>query len=233
MLGNFSITTLEGVKFSVGVDPSVNNLDPASYPMSHPLAPKSPSMHWGWAAGYRFVAMEGKSGSNMNQTYEFHALGNVNYFTHTIPTAGVANGSDLTISLHADYEMALKDIDVSSGAIVHGEVGAAVVLLQNFNYQVFTSSEGNAAMGTEEFANAISTKVYPNPTKGNVLISAKGNQNGEIEYVVTDIIGQSILRGVVSESGEETISIKNSGIYFVSILKNGNTIATEKIIVAQ
>ena len=62
-LGNFDITSLEGIEYSLGVDAGHNHLDPASYPSSHPLAPKNPSMHWGWTAGYRFIALEGFAGA--------------------------------------------------------------------------------------------------------------------------------------------------------------------------
>src|SRR5690606_23624170 len=75
-LGSFNITTVESISFHIGVDAPINNADPALQPPGHPLALKTPSMHWGWASGYRFVAMEGKSGSGLSQSYEIHALGN-------------------------------------------------------------------------------------------------------------------------------------------------------------
>ena len=88
-LGSFNITNLEAIRFGIGVDASKNNLNPATYPANHPLAPKSPSMHWGWAAGYRFVAFEGKAGSSLSQIVELHALDNSNYFIQTVPTNGM------------------------------------------------------------------------------------------------------------------------------------------------
>src|SRR5690606_7713783 len=57
-LGNLTITSVEEIRFHIGVYAPTNNADPSLQPMGHPLAPQSPSMHWGWAAGYRFVAME-------------------------------------------------------------------------------------------------------------------------------------------------------------------------------
>ena len=63
-LGNHNITSVEAVKFYIGVDSATNHTDPASYSSTHALAPKSPSMHWGWASGYRFAALEGKGGSS-------------------------------------------------------------------------------------------------------------------------------------------------------------------------
>ena len=56
-LGLFNVTNVEGIKFHIGVDAPTNNEDPNQWPMSHPLAPQSPSMHWGWAAGYFFAAV--------------------------------------------------------------------------------------------------------------------------------------------------------------------------------
>lgn len=232
ILGSFNITTLEGVKFAVGVEQSVNHLDPSSYAMTHPLSPKSPSMHWGWTAGYRFVALEGSSGPGLNQNLQIHALGNGNYFTHTILTSGISSGSDITISLHADYEMALKNIDISNGFILHGEIAEARDLLVNFNYDVFTSAEGNKAMSTDETSLIPNISVYPNPSKGNLVISAEGASENT-SYMITNIIGKTIEKGAISDSGKTSISIKNSGIYFVSILKNGVSIATEKIIITQ
>jgi hypothetical protein len=40
-LGSFSITNLESVSFGIGVQSSVNHLDPSSYAANHPLAPIS------------------------------------------------------------------------------------------------------------------------------------------------------------------------------------------------
>ena len=44
-LGSFSIGILEAIRFGIGVEQAANHLDPASYAMTHPLAPKNPSMH--------------------------------------------------------------------------------------------------------------------------------------------------------------------------------------------
>ena len=58
-LGVFNIISLDSISFGIGVDTAYNHLDPAYYFPGHPLAPQSPSMHWGWTAGYRFVVYEG------------------------------------------------------------------------------------------------------------------------------------------------------------------------------
>lgn len=231
LLGNFNITTVEGVKFGIGVQQSYNHLDPSSYAMSHPLAPKSPSMHWGWSAGYRFVAMEGKSGSSLNQTYEFHALGDANYHTFTIQTAGTMNGSDITIGINADYEGALHNIDLSGGNnIIHGETGKAADLLVNFSYNVFTSSDGNSSIGLEESDIEPTFQFFPNPSTSKVKIS--GLQENH-KVVVVDCTGSIILEKKFKEYEDQSISIRNSGIYFISILDQGEPIKSEKILITK
>lgn len=230
MLGSYNITTLEAIRFGIGVDPSHNNLDPSSYPASHPLAPKSPSMHWGWAAGYRFAAMEGRSGADLVQFYELHALDNSNYFMQTVPTAGIANGGNLVVSLDADYEMALKNIDVSSGMIIHGAGGVAITFLQNFAWSVFKSSEGNAAMGTEELENTQAITVSPNPSNGASFLNLH-NLPEQSEILLFDITGKRMQTTV--NNGRINISALNQGIYILSVTQAGKAVHTGKIVITK
>lgn len=231
-LGSYNITTLEAVKFAVGVEAAVNHLDPASYPMSHPLAPKSPSMHWGWASGYRFVAMEGACGASMNLNYEVHALGDANYFTVTLPTAGSVSGSDLNIEIDADYEKALNGINVSSGLILHSEAGAAIDFLRNFAYYVFTSAEGNATIGVEEnLLYAENVAVYPNPSTQNVTLQMGVEAIEGLEFTVTDLCGKLINKGQITSQNQK-FSFENNGMYFLSVTKSGQVLKTEKIIIS-
>ena len=103
-LGEFVVDSLESIRFAIGVNEDLNHLDPTTYNPQHPLAPKSPSMHWGWTAGYRFICAEGLGGSNLSQIFEFHGLGDDNYAHLTIPTQGTMLGTDtLLISINADY----------------------------------------------------------------------------------------------------------------------------------
>jgi len=232
LLGSFNVTSVEGVKFSIGVEQAVNHGDPTQYGAGHPLAPKLPSMHWGWAAGYRFVAIEGKSGSNFAQTFQFHALEDYNYHTFTIMTTGQTVGSDISIGLNADYEKALKSIDVSSGPIIHGGNGDAAKLLVNFSSDVFTSTaEGNASIGVSEDVLKAGFEIYPNPANGIVNINVNENSNETIEIVVTDLIGNTIEKVTVNGNEKLELNISESGIYFVSVLTEGAFLSTQKLII--
>ena len=54
-----------GVKFGIGVPKRLNHEDPADFEPEHPLSVFN-SMHWNWAAGYRFMILEGKIDSSIN-----------------------------------------------------------------------------------------------------------------------------------------------------------------------
>lgn len=227
-LGNFNITQLEGIKMGIGVEPAFNHLDPASYPATHPLAPKAPSMHWGWASGYRFVALEGKGGSGLNQTFEIHALGDDNYHTLTVPTNGTLSGNELTVELDADYTGAIKNIDVSNGNIMHGETGIAADLLVNFAYSVF-SAQGAASMGISE-SEKDKFAIGPNPSQGTFTIHYSGEKSFDVS--IMDATGR-IIEKATDIHKTRGFSIQQNGIYFVAISQNGQAISIEKIVVAQ
>ncbi len=110
-LGNYDINTVEKIVFHIGVDPAHNHLDPSTYEASHPLAPKAPSMHWGWTAGYRFVALEGHGGPALDQLVQLHGLDDKNYFTTEVVLDKTAENGILNIQLDADYTRALEDIE--------------------------------------------------------------------------------------------------------------------------
>ena len=61
-IGNHNVENIYSIEFYLGVDPNINDAnpnDPSLWENSHPLANQIPSMHWGWSAGYIFLALEG------------------------------------------------------------------------------------------------------------------------------------------------------------------------------
>jgi cytochrome c peroxidase len=47
------------VRFSVGLNPALNNASITNFPPSHPLNPDLNGLYWGWQGGYIFMALEG------------------------------------------------------------------------------------------------------------------------------------------------------------------------------
>lgn len=210
-LGEFVVDSLESIRFAIGVNEDLNHLDPTTYNPQHPLAPKSPSMHWGWTAGYRFICAEGLGGSNLSQIFEFHGLGDDNYAHLTIPTQGTMLGTDtLLISINADYNELFRGQTLATGPISHGETGAAAQVIHNMNNYVFTSSEGNAAMATKE--NSIPLTVFPNPSNGffRVVVDAPS------EFKVIDILGRTVESGRL-DRGENTLELSSKGLYLLQV----------------
>lgn len=211
LLGSFSITSLEGIKLGIGVNSDVNHLDPASYPMAHPLAPKSPSMHWGWSSGYRFLVLEGKSGNNFSQTFEIHAVGDANYAYSSTTLAGEMVNGDLHINLDADYTKLLNDILVASGPIIHGETGIARSALLNLNSTVFTE-----AATPNGINNPVVTDLhcFPVPSIGSVFLTP-GWDEAIVTIEVLNVNGQKVRSFTTGNSGLIEIEDLPNGVYLI------------------
>ena len=210
-LGTFTVDSLESIRFAIGVNASLNHLDPTTYNPNHPLAPKSPSMHWGWTAGYRFIAAEGLGGSTFSQIFEFHGLGDGNYAHLTLPTSGTLIASDtLLITITADYNELFRGINLGLGPISHGETGGAAQTLHNINNYVFTSSEGNAAMGLTEKKPVVG--IYPNPSNGQFIIESSVAGT----YEVLDVQGRKIMKGTL-DLGANRVNLNANGLFLICI----------------
>jgi hypothetical protein len=236
LLGNYNMVSIEKVTFSIGVETPTNHEDPSLYAAAHPLAPKSPSMQWGWSAGYRFVAMEGLAGtSTPNQVYQLHGLGDVNFFSQTILTAGTSDANGLVIELNADYEKALNDINVASGIISHGEVNEAKKILENFNTDVFTSLEGNTPVSVNEMKENETTKIYPNPS--NAIDQIVYEYHGNFKHVsidISDLSGRFISNQLLNSTNKLMLSGLDKGIYLINLKSSaGEILATDKLIISK
>ncbi|MGK0390915.1 MAG: hypothetical protein ACI94Y_003675 [Maribacter sp.] len=229
-LGNHDVTDVEGIEFYIGVDASHNHDNPADYAAGHPLAPTSPSMHWGWAAGYRFIAYEGKGGANFDQTFQLHGLGDANYYRSNISVSSTANNGSVSIDLDADYARGLEGIALNSGLIVHGEAGDAKLVIENFRDYVFQAS--TTSVSTIDISEINSFEAYPNPTTTgitNLLISSSKDLNYEVS--VTDILGREI-KHFTNVSSNERIELElgNKGLYFISLIKEGKAVLNRKLL---
>lgn len=230
-LGSHSITNVESISFSIGVDTPTNHEDPSLLPNDHPLAPKSPSMHWGWTDGYRFVAMEGKTGPDIDKTYEIHSLGDAYYFQTNVTTTAVMKNGKLVIPITADLTQAVKGIDVAPGLIDHGSTANNIKLLENFRDNVFKSGDPVSVNNVTASNNAV--RIYPNPAAADVINVDFGNNLKAGIITVSDIRG-SIISQNDKAAGADLIklNINQPGMYFISTrFADGSAAATQKLIV--
>ncbi len=228
-LGNFNVTNVEGIKFYVGVDAPTNNDDPAQWSAPHPLAPQSPSMHWGWSSGYRFIALEGKAGASLSTTFQMHGLGNANYFTQTVMAAGVNSGNDVYVNLDADYTQAVQGIDVAAGPIDHGVDATDLDVLHNFRDDVFSPGPGF----TSGIANNLQTEnilLYPNPANGNVQLLIPGNTAKNIQVNIFNMNGQKVNEFFLSNNNALSFTLETKGVYLLQIQLDGS-ILNKKLVI--
>ena len=216
---------IEGIRFHIGVGPDVNHEDPSLYEASHPLAPKSPSMHWGWTSGYRFVAIEGKCGDAFVSTFEFHALGDDNYFQTEVTSLVETSGDITTIEVTADYTGALSNIDMSTGVVLHGDNGDAVRLLKNFRDFVFKETTG---LSVQENISQDNIRIFPShTTDGYFTIENPSNKLASIQ--VYNYAGQMVKN---LNATQEYLQLQTKGVYSVVLLDaSGNKIDVKRLTV--
>jgi len=225
-LGEYEIDNLEAVRLHLGVDEEANHADPSLYHPSHALAPKFPSMHWGWSAGYRFIALEGKSGANLNQELQFHCIGDEFYNEIEFPLS-MSGENEYTVSVDAEYTNILSNIDVSSGLILHGNLGEIKTLATNLSENVFSVS---GTTNTEDNELVKSFEIYPNPVTNGLVNIQADIEIKSYNVNVYDVMGKMVLRS--SNRNANRIELPESGIYYISISDDsGSVLATRKVVV--
>lgn len=227
-LGTVDVTSIEGISFHVGVDEANNHLDPASWPTDHALYPKFPSMHWGWAAGYRFLVIEGNAGSNLNNLFQLHGLGDKNYFKSSVLNSSIEKDGAHYIYVDADYTRGIEDISISSGVISHGETGEAQKAVENFRDYVF--GPGSAPSGIIENNDVKELAIYPNPIiDGTFKIVGLPDTEGTI--LIRTASGQLVHSVNFSSNGlEQEIYMETPGIYFIQVFDQGHFHSMGKLI---
>lgn len=230
-LGSWNIEQVESISFHIGVGPDVNNEDPTQWPITHPLYPQLPSMHWGWASGYRFVAMEGLSGASQpDQVFEIHALGNDLYFQTSIDVAASASDGEVVIPIVADYVKALESMNLASGTITHGSWGDAITLLENFRDEVFSAGTVTSS-STSEF-NGV-WRILPNPSTSQAMLVLELPISDSYFLNIRDIKGRIIHNeNLLMHSGRVLLPQVDTGVYLVELV-DGERVITSTRWVAQ
>ena len=234
-LGTPAIENLEGIKYSIGVDESLNHLDPTTYAEDHPLAPQNPNMHWGWASGYKFVAMEGNAGNNLANIYEIHALGDENYFESNPEInwyyQSQTSFAPIVIDIHADYTNAMKGIDASGGVIEHGFNDEAVTILENFRDHVFGPGDGSP-LSNQTIELDTKLTITPNPA-GPYAVIELSNYAGDYFMQLIDVTGKKVFSKTM-QSRDQLLDTSNfaNGIYFVQLFDANNLVTTQRLVIS-
>lgn len=231
-LGNFPVADLEQIEFWIGVDSAHNHLDPALYPVNHPLAPQNPSMHWGWAGGYRFMAFEGYAGqtpSYMPNNYQIHTIADENYRKVSLAINEVQDGDTLYVPIKADYTFLLRRIDVSRGLEFHSSFGPSKQISINTR-DVFTTDLLSSSLQPETDTQL---QIYPNPSGDFFTISLPWTSKGPLKLTVQNLQGKTILHQDVYAM-DQTVELNTDfapGMYIVTLSEDGQRFISGRIVV--
>ncbi len=219
-LGERNISDLITMEFNVGVAEDINHQDPTLWSSSHALAPKNPSMHWGWAAGYRFAAIEAMVDEDSDGLFEsvlqYHAVGDILYMSQSLAINTVETEEEIIIYLDVHYDKLFTGINASNSGVFHGQQDQVVALMDNFaGNSVFTNSE-NLSLNSESLTNSLS----PNPFTNSLKIELEKASKLKVYTILGDLLFETALN-----SGNSTIDTNwlKQGVY---IFKLENELAT-------
>ncbi|MBK8485910.1 MAG: T9SS type A sorting domain-containing protein [Saprospiraceae bacterium] len=222
------VSSVEKIEFAVGVDALSNHLDPASYPANHPLAPKNPTMHWGWTSGYRFIAVEGKaarSNGSFLDDIAIHTVGDENFKTKVHDVTSSLESGKLYINMKAEYNQLFDGIILDGGNTNHSESGSAAEICTNASLKVFSPVAPTATK--DVYNNARTQALY---TADGILIKYSFAAGSNLQFQVFDSNGKLMQTDRI-RSNEGILKIPSqilSGTYYYSFLQGNQTLSTGK-----
>lgn len=234
-LGQWPVETALGVTFHIGVDSAHNHLDPASYPADHPLAPKNPSMHWGWAAGYFLLAVQGRVDNNNDGVpeawFEFHTLGDTLFKTVELTGTTAAEHDTLRLHFELDYVKLFQNMSMAGDLIEHSGKGPCAELMSNSATAGFITMT-SIPLNQTVVANAQYIGASPNPAGDHTLIRYQLPVSAMVELFVTNTFGQVVytandlpaLGSVQMETGNWP-----QGIYYYTFYEKGRLLAQKQL----
>jgi hypothetical protein len=236
-LGTWPIESVQGSTLHLGITKAVNHSDPAIYPAGHPLAPQNPSMHWGWAAGYRFIAMEGKvdnDGDGVPETvFEFHNVGDDFYKAVEMSgTATAANGA-LHLRYTLNYAQLFKNLSMTGNLIQHGNAPLNVAMNNNAVGANFLAMN-SASSAHDVAANSLQVSASPNPFSAETLLRYELPAADALTLTLSNALGQTVrtLSGLPA-SGSVLLERGDlpTGLYQCAFWENGGLLARKQLIV--
>jgi cytochrome c peroxidase len=119
----------QGIRFNIGVPPTANHSDPASWPAGHPLNPLFNRMHWDWKGGYIFLALEGRyrRADESLGGWSFHLANDENLTSTTITQPLEVPDASSTLLIDFDLPSLLSPLTLSpENDTTHSRPGDAV-----------------------------------------------------------------------------------------------------------
>lgn len=159
----------KAVRFGVGVPQPTNNGNPNLLEPEHPLHPLTNGMHWGWATGYIFIAIEGhwqldSAPAGVTGGWSYH-LGNNENYTKVEVAADLKLAAESLVTLTLNAKALLAGIDITEdGESTHSRTQDDVVtkLKKNLQRAFAVVSDSSGSGVTKVVAKgAVRGKPYP------------------------------------------------------------------------
>ena len=229
-LGGHNVNQIEQISFIVGVPKPMNTqigvdaIDISLYPENHPLSFQTPSMYWGWQAGYMHMIVGGYADDNgdgsLEAYFEMHNLGNQNQKLVEFPTIIQTNTSSnqIDIFMNCQVDRWINTIPLSTVGVAHGETGSNATILNNVLTQDVFIQPANASI---ESINS-NAKIYFSNDQNSLEIHWK--ELNDLEKIrVIDINGKIISEFTTNEPQSQlSISELEKGYYIVQFFNRNS-----------
>ena len=102
VLDNLPPEKFNALRFYIGPDAATDRADPGKYPARHALNPVMNGLHWGWAGGFVYLALEGHLAPG-NEGFSYHIAGPDNRMEITLPVElDLAHDETIEVDFHVD-----------------------------------------------------------------------------------------------------------------------------------
>lgn len=224
-LGMLNLTNIESIDFGVGVPVSLNHEDISQYEENHPLSWQSPSMHWGWTSGYKFLLVNGYGDSDNDGStdalFQIHSLGDANYKNVSMAVIPTVSSTETTIVIDCNLDEWMYNFDPGQDGTHHGETGVNASIMNNIDNRPVFTLPGNASIDIPLESDG--TLTY-SMDEEFVKFNWNGVQNAEL-YFLIDLSGRAIEKGLATEfSGAHTSRIQEAGSYFFYLTDSNGTV---------
>lgn len=229
-LGSYNVNQIEQISFVVGVPKPMNTqtgvdaIDISLYPENHPLSFQTPSMYWGWQAGYMHMIMGGYADDNGDGTleayFEMHNLGNLNQKFVELPGIIQTNtsSSQIDILLNCQVDRWINSIPLSTVGIAHGETGLNATILNNSLTEDVFIQPANASISSH----GSNSKIYF--SNQSTALTIHWNEIADLDKILVYDINGKIVKELPSTIPTGQVAIENldNGYYVIQFFNKNS-----------
>jgi len=230
-IGDVSESNFSKISYNFGIEKSVNNGDPSIWPKGHPLSLENDfeaQMHWGWSAGYRFLAIEGVTKdifNRWNNVFQFHLVGNQYYSRITNDIKSYEENGKIYIEFNINLTDILYNVNLISDNFIHGSGGSNDVIASNVkNGNVFKTQ----VLSVKDLFPEL--KITPNPANDFINLENGSINITNFEFNIYNSNGEFISNFNANNSNIFDVSNFTTGAYYLQITNNNELIKTIKFI---